>query len=92
MEHVRATREAGWRGVMYVSVKCKGRVMSSYASYCQAQAAECARRARLASSPDIAEDRRNLGLRWLKLAEKARAASRPLTQASKPSVAVPARA
>ena len=72
--------------------KCKGRVMSSYASYCQAQAAECARRARLASSPDLAEDRRNLGLRWLKLAEKARAASRPLTQASKPSVAVPARA
>jgi hypothetical protein len=66
--------------------------MSSYASYCQAQAAECARRARLASSPDIAEERRNLGLRWLKLAEKARAASRPLTQPSKPSVAVPARA
>ena len=69
--------------------------MSSYASYCQAQAAECARRARLASSPDVAEERRNLGLRWLKLAERARAArtaSRPLTQASKLSAAVPGRA
>jgi hypothetical protein len=66
--------------------------MSSYASYCQAQAAECARRARLASSPDIAEERRNLGLRWLKLAEKARAARRSPAQASKPFVAAPARA
>jgi hypothetical protein len=66
--------------------------MSSYAIYCQAQAAECARRARLASSPDIAEERRNLGLRWLKLAEKARAARRNVTQASKLPVAVPARA
>jgi len=45
-----------------------------------------------ALATDLAEDRRNLGLRWLKLAEKARAARRPLTQASKPSVAVPARA
>jgi len=67
--------------------------MSSYASYCQAQAAECARRARLASSPDVAEDRRNLGLRWLKLAEKARAKARPLARASNPSAvaAIPAR-
>ena len=45
--------------------------MSSYARYCQSQAAECARRAKLASSPDVAADRRELGLRWLKLAEKA---------------------
>jgi hypothetical protein len=52
------------------------RVMSSsYVMYCQAQAAECARRARLASSPELAAERRDLGLRWLRLAEKARAAS-----------------
>ena len=31
--------------------------MSSYARYCQVQAAECARRAKLASSPDIAAER-----------------------------------
>src|SRR5262245_16249063 len=48
------------------------RVMSSYAKYCRDQAAECARRARLASSPDIAANSRTLELRWLKLAEKAR--------------------
>jgi len=65
--------------------------MSSYARYCQVQAAECARRAKLASSPDIAAERRNLGLRWLKLAEKALAASRP-TYASKQSAGIPARA
>jgi hypothetical protein len=65
--------------------------MSSYARYCQVQAAECARRAKLASSPDIAAERRNLGLRWLKLAEKALAASRP-THASKQSAGIPARA
>jgi hypothetical protein len=41
--------------------------------YCRAQAAECARRAKLASSPELAAERRNLGLRWLRLAEKAKA-------------------
>jgi hypothetical protein len=65
--------------------------MSSYARYCQVQAAECARRAKLASSPDIAAERRNLGLRWLKLAEKALAASRA-THTSKRSAGMPARA
>ena len=65
--------------------------MSSYARYCQVQAAECARRAKLASSPDIAAERRNLGLRWLKLAEKALAASRS-AHASKRSAGIPARA
>jgi len=81
-----------WRTETQISVcKCKGRVMSSYARYCQVQAAECARRAKLASSPDIAAERRNLGLRWLKLAEKALAASRP-THASKRSAGIPARA
>jgi hypothetical protein len=45
--------------------------MSSYASYCQGQAAECARRARLASSPEIVAYCRSLELRWLRLAEQA---------------------
>jgi hypothetical protein len=46
------------------------RVMSSYVMYCRAQAAECARRAKLASSPELAAERRDLGLR---LAQKAKA-------------------
>ena len=45
--------------------------MSSYATYCQDQAADCARRVRLARSPEIAAYCRNLGLRWLRLAEQA---------------------
>src|SRR5262245_63936513 len=45
--------------------------MSSYASYCQDQAADCARRARLASSPEIVAYCRTLELRWLKLAAQA---------------------
>jgi hypothetical protein len=55
--------------------------MSSYARYCQTQATHCARRAKLASSPDVKAYHRRLGLQWLKLAEKARVASgrtRPL--------------
>jgi hypothetical protein len=43
-------------------------VMSSYTSYCQDQAGDCARRARLASSPEIGAYCRTLELRWLKLA------------------------
>jgi hypothetical protein len=50
--------------------------MSSYAKYCRDQAAECARRVKLASSPEVAADCRALGLRWLKLAEKAEMSSR----------------
>jgi hypothetical protein len=46
--------------------------MSSYASYCQERATDCARRARLASSPAIAMYWRSLELRWLRLAEQAR--------------------
>ena len=49
------------------------RVMSSYVMYCRAQAAECARRAKLASSPELAAERRDLGQRWLRLAQKAKA-------------------
>jgi hypothetical protein len=45
--------------------------MSCYASYCQDQATECARRARLASSPEVATYWRCLGLRWLRLEEQA---------------------
>jgi hypothetical protein len=66
--------------------------MSSYARYCRDQAAECARRARLASSPEVAAERRNLGLKWLKLAEKAQAADRPFGRRSEPSAALSARA
>ena len=43
-----------------------------YITYCQRQASDCARRARLASSPEIKAYHRRLGLQWLKLAEKAR--------------------
>jgi hypothetical protein len=42
--------------------------MSSYANYCHDQATDCARRARLASSPEIIAYCRTLELRWLKLA------------------------
>ncbi|TMK07858.1 MAG: hypothetical protein E6G75_22855 [Alphaproteobacteria bacterium] len=59
--------------------------MSSYVMYCRAQAAECARRVKLASSPEIAASHRSLGLRWLRLAEKAQAA--PFGRTSKPEPA-----
>jgi hypothetical protein len=65
--------------------------MSSYAKYCRDQAAECARRARLASSPDIAASSRTLELRWLKLAETANAPWRPLGKAATVPVAIGAR-
>jgi hypothetical protein len=45
--------------------------MSSYATYCQDQATACARRARLASSPEIVAYCRTLEFRWLRLAEHA---------------------
>ena len=61
--------------------------MSSYARYCRDQAAECARRARMASSPEVAAERRELGLKWLKLAETALAADRPIVRRSEPSAA-----
>jgi len=61
---------------------CRERVMSSYAKYCRDQAAECARRVKLASSPEVAASCRELGLRWLKLAEKAERTSRPLGKAA----------
>ena len=45
--------------------------MSSYETYCQDQAADFARRARLASSPEIVAYCRTLELRWLMLATQA---------------------
>jgi hypothetical protein len=45
--------------------------MSCYATYCQHQATDCARRARLARSPDIVAYYQGLELRWLSLAEHA---------------------
>jgi hypothetical protein len=45
--------------------------MSSYSKYCREQAADCARRARIASSPEVAANCRTLQERWLKLAERA---------------------
>ena len=42
--------------------------MSSYETYCQDQAADCARQARLASSPEIVAYCRSLELCWLELA------------------------
>src|SRR5262245_65522840 len=47
--------------------------MSSYASYCQDQATDCARRARLASTPEIVAHCRSLEYRWLRLAAQAQA-------------------
>ncbi|MFL6800107.1 MAG: hypothetical protein ACJ8F3_22195 [Xanthobacteraceae bacterium] len=45
--------------------------MSSYRRYCREQAGECARRARLARSPEVAANCLKLELRWIKLAESA---------------------
>ena len=47
-----------------------GEEMSSYASYCQDQRTECARRARLARSPEIATYWQGLAANWLRLAEQ----------------------
>jgi len=65
--------------------------MSSYARYCRDQAGECARRARLASSPEVVVHCRQLELRWLRLAEKARAPGRPHGNTGGGSVAMVAR-
>jgi hypothetical protein len=45
--------------------------MSSYARYCREQAADCARRARIANSPEVAANYRILEKRWINLAQKA---------------------
>ena len=56
--------------------------MSSYATYCRDQATDCARRARLAGSADIAIYYEGLGLRWLNLAEHAQGTGVVIGQAS----------
>jgi len=56
--------------------------MSSYASYCQDQATDCARRARLARSPEIVAHCRSLEFRWLRLAQQAQATGGALGQES----------
>ena len=63
---------AKWIGLLssLCAVK-RGWVMSSYAKYCQEQATACARRARLANSPEIVAYCRRLEFRWLSLAEQA---------------------
>jgi hypothetical protein len=58
--------------------------MSSYAKYCRDQAAECARRVKLANSPEVVANCRSLGLRWLQLARRA---ERPLGGGVKAAVA-----
>src|SRR5262249_58194611 len=55
------------------AVKRRAGGMSSYASYCQDQAIDCARRARLASTPEIVAHCRSLEYRWLRLAARAQA-------------------
>ena len=56
--------------------------MSSYASYCQDQGIDCARRARLARSLEVATYWRCLGFRWLRLAERAQRTEAALGRAS----------
>jgi hypothetical protein len=56
--------------------------MSSYASYCQDQGIDCARRARLARSLEVATYWRCLGFRWLGLAERAQRTEGALGRAS----------
>jgi hypothetical protein len=58
--------------------------MSSYSKYCREQAEECARRARVANSVDVAANYRMLEARWRKLAEKATIARRRPAAATKP--------
>jgi|SRR6516225_4506473 len=64
---------------------------SSYASYCQGQAADCARRARLARSPEIVAYCRSLELRWRRLAEQARETGGALGHESNPVAMLPLR-
>jgi hypothetical protein len=65
--------------------------MSSYASYCQDQAAVCARRARLAGSPEIVAYCRSLELRWRRLAEQAKETGGALRHKSNPVAMLPLR-
>jgi len=70
------------------AVKGEGWGMSSYASYCQDQATACARRARLASSPEIVAYCQNLQSRWLRLAAQAQATGGALGRKSASAVSL----
>ena len=61
--------------------------MSSYVTYCRDQATDCAHRARLTRSPEIAVYYRDLGQRWLRLAAHAdrRGAFCDASQAGEPA-------
>jgi len=61
--------------------------MSSYARYCREQAADCARRARIAKSPEVIANYRTLHERWAKLAEKADVETRRPLFSSTPAAA-----
>ena len=54
----------------------------SYESYCRDQGIDCARRARLARSSEVATYWRSLGFRWLRLAEQAQITGGALGRAS----------
>ena len=56
--------------------------MSSYVTYCQDQATDCVRRARVTRSPETAVYYRDLGQRWLRLAEHAQRTGGALGDAS----------
>jgi hypothetical protein len=56
--------------------------MSSYATHCQDQGIDCARRASLARSPEIAAYWRWLGVRWLRLGEQVQKTGAALGRAS----------
>jgi hypothetical protein len=59
--------------------------MASYATYCEDQAADCARRARLAKSSEVAAYCRSLELRWMRLAEQHKSSTRAAQETSTPS-------
>jgi hypothetical protein len=62
--------------------------MSSYANYCQEQATDCARRAKLATSPEMVAYCRSLEFRWLRLSEQAQETGGALGHESGPTAPV----
>ena len=64
--------------------------MSTYAEYCRDNATACARRAGLASSPEIIAYCRSLERRWLKLAQQAHETGGVLGRESTQTATLPA--
>jgi hypothetical protein len=85
-ESPRSLSPVSWPGAFWpFRATCalrRGGARMSYASYCQDQAADCARRAGLARSPEVAAYWRRLGLRWLGLSEQAQETGAILGNAS----------